>query len=409
MTERVVTLLCALGALVLFLTILVGGERDVPARSSVGLPTTETRHGNGYRVAVAWLRAEHIRTASLRERFDKLPQRAGAPAIGNVLIVTLPAASAFNRQELRSLSDWIRGGNTLLVLAALSDRPDWAASSLGGTTAGDLALLTGLEFKVTGRRDGSDGAHRLAEPGRLTLVPNGPHAYFGGVHNASALSDYAPQTSTVRVPYDGFVFCLAHEQESGEGALCTRPVGAGRLIVSAFGSLFTDRAIGLGDNAQLLANLLAANLGPGGVVLFDDQHQGLQAVYDPAKFFRDSRLYQTIAVLSTLWLAWVLGATRLQMPIARSPVPREAELVRATGRFLARTLTPAAAARRLLDRFLRDYSWETIERHSRVARADILQLRAWDADASASRRVQLTRVHNLIVKVQRQLGHRGLS
>ena len=49
----------------------------------------------------------------------------------------------------------------------------------------------------------------------------------------------------MKVPYEGFVLALAHEQQSGEGALWTRPLGKGRIIVSGFGSLFTNRALGL--------------------------------------------------------------------------------------------------------------------------------------------------------------------
>jgi len=62
--------------------------------------------------------------------------------------------------------------------------------------------------------------------------------------------------------------------------LWTRLVGDGRIVVCGLGSLFTDNALGLGDNAQLLANIIGANLAPSGAVVFDD-YQGLSAAYDP--------------------------------------------------------------------------------------------------------------------------------
>jgi hypothetical protein len=198
--------------------------------------------------------------------------------------------------------------------------------------------------------------------------------------------------------------------------LWVRAAGAGTVIVSAFGSLFTNRALGLADNARLLANIVTASVAAGGAVVFDDEHQGLGMAYDPARFYRDPRLYETLGVLLAAWLAWVLGGTRLRLPPARASAPREAELVRATGAFLARVLRPAAAGRRLFEHFLRRLyartgrgaaaeavPWEWLENHPRLARADVRQLREWYADTYSDRRVPLTRLHNLIIRTERQL------
>src|SRR4029077_9685129 len=116
---------------------------------------------------------------------------------------------------------------------------------------------------------------------------------------------------------------------------------------------FSNRALADADNARLLANIVTATVRAEGAVLFDDEHQGLAAAYDPAKFYNDPRLYGTIGVLAVVWLTWVLGGPRLRLPAMRMPAPREAELVRATGGFLARVLRPAAAARRLFEHFFR--------------------------------------------------------
>jgi hypothetical protein len=415
--ERLITLLCALGALALFLGMFMRKDDQGIGGNEVPRPTTEERGANGYHAAMQWLDAERIRAVSLRDRFDKLPQKKALPATGNVLIVTLPAVTVFKTEEFRPLDRWVRAGNTLLVLAALSDTPDWAFS-FAGMTSGDLNLLTGLEFESARMRDTRtrkiagphvEGAPQTAlamrhfpEPRRATLIPNRDHVYFKGVHTAVALSDYDSQPWSVKVPYEGFVFALGHQRETGEGAFWTRPLGNGRIIVSGLGTLFTNRALGLGDNARLLSNILGANLGPQGAVLFDDIHQGLGASYDPAKFYRDSRLHMTIGIAALLWLAWVLGATHLRVPVGRSPVPREAELVRANGRFLARVLTPAAAARRMFEHFLHRWPWEVLERHSRLAPADLAQLKSWYAQLGHSR-VPLLRLHNLIVRIDRQL------
>lgn len=412
MKERLITFICALGALALFFTMFIHDDSHGFGGTEVPRPTTEERGANGYQAAMQWLEHEHIRTISLRERYDRLPKK-NLPATGNLLIVTLPATAVFKTEEFRPLDHWVREGNTLLVLAALSDTPDWAFS-FGGMTSGDLNLLTGLEFESSQKRDSrakklpdsTDTIVRLplhfSQPRQDTLVPNREHAYFNGVQRVIALTDYESQSWTVKVPYEGFVLTLAHDRDTGEGAFWTRPLGAGRIIVSGSGSLFTNRALGLADNARLLSNIVATNLGPKGVVLFDDVHQGLGANYDPVKFYRDPRLHMTIAIVALLWLSWVLGGTRLRLPVSRTPVPREAELVRATGGFLARVLTPAAAARRMFDHFLQRRPWELLERQPRIAAADLTQLKTWYSQLGTER-VPLVRLHNLMVKINRQL------
>jgi hypothetical protein len=397
-----------------------------------------------------------VRTVALRERFGA-PLRARLPRRGNLLIVSLPAVTSFRSDEALALDRWVRDGNTLLVLAALRDRPGWAQYPF--VMANDLQLLTELslapaleqaaerpaERPAPGRnapppppadrrerrshppaeartRDTTGAARlnrlasELSSPEIDTLVPNRAHPYFTGVTRAEALSDYAPLGYSVAIPRDGFVLSLAREKGHAEDAFWVRPRGEGTIIVSGFGSLFSNRALGRADNARLLANLIGASVAPDGAVVFDDEHQGLSDTYDPTRFYRDPRLYGTLAVIAVVWLSWVLGATQLHIPLARTVAPREAELVRTTGLYLARVLHPAAAARRLLEQFLRRVSaaggagdgdparlWEWLENHPRVPRAGVQQLHEWYLAASANRSVPLMRLHNLIVITERQL------
>ena len=436
MKERLITLACALGALLLFLTLFVHvGEAERPV---VTLPTTVERGDNGLAAASAWLAAEHVPTRAVRARFDGALGAADLTLSGNLLIVSLPVATPFGSEELRILDEWLQAGNTLLVLAALEDRPDWATGRTGLDS--DLADLTGLGREMlrssgrvappARRRAGqasdpgaamASAARRLGEPQRSTLVPNRAHVYLDGVAEAVALSDYprralVSQAWTLTLPDDGFMLCLAREREAGAGAVWVRPHGGGTVILSGFGSLFSNRALGLADNARLLANIVGASLLPGGTVLFDDAHQGLSDAYDPEKFWRDPRLYATLGVLGALWLTWVLGGTRLQVPVSRTAAPREAQLVRATGLFLARALTAPAAARRMFEHFflrLRLHApraagpaappWQLLEHNPRVARADVEQLREWYAAAYSGGRLPLGRLHNLMIRIERQL------
>ena len=90
--------------------------------------------------------------------------------------------------------------------------------------------------------------------------------------------------------------------------------------------------------------------------------------------------------------------------------------MRATGAFLARVLRPAAAARRMFEHFFRRLRalaprlaeadgppWQLLEHHPRIARADLEQLREWYAAAHSADRVPLTRLHNLMIRIERQL------
>jgi hypothetical protein len=435
--ERLITLGCALAALLVCATLFRG---EAPGMHRVVRPTTAERQGNGLLGAMTWLRGEGFRTVSLRERLDNLAAaRRDVPATGNLLIMTLPTAIPFRLTELKAVAAWVRAGNTLLVLAALSDRPDWGRS--GPMFHGDLQALTGLDVEAV--RTGSAGApsaaapataaatdhqardagaqlleatRALAKPQRGTLVPNRPHAYLRGVASATAWSDYAPHAWSVTIPRQGFVLSLAHQRENSAEVLWVRTAGGGTIIVSGFGSLFSNRALGLADNARLLGNIVANAVSPTGAVLFDDEHQGLTTAYDPARFYRDPRLYATLGVLGALWFTWVLGGTRLRLRETRRNAPREVELVRATGAFLARVLRPATAARRMFEQFfsrLRALTrrggddgnppWEWLEQHPRLARADVLQLKEWYAGAYSDQRVPLARLHNLMVSTERRL------
>ena len=152
MNERLVTLACALGALALFLAMFMRSDAGFETRNDIPRPTTAERRGNGYHAMLSWLDAEGIRSQALRERFDTLAKRADLPHEGNLLIVTLPAVNGFKTAEFLPLDRWVRAGNTLLVLAALSDNPDWAFA-LGGLASSDLNLLTGLEFETVKSRE----------------------------------------------------------------------------------------------------------------------------------------------------------------------------------------------------------------------------------------------------------------
>ena len=400
MKERVVILLAALGALAISLTLFVRGENGIAVNGAAARPTTQERGPNGYRAALQWLSAERIPALSMREGYDGLSARRDLARTGNLLIATLPAANGFRQDEFPALNRWLRAGNTLVL------RVDPSASSpdgTGGLAASDLMLLTGLSA--------NDRTVVVQQGSSTEVVPGRSHAYFDGVGSLRMREGHARRRWSLRIPADGFVLVLAHD-ETGAGVLWTREVGNGRVLVST-ADLFSNGALGSGDNARLFANIVAANVQPGGSVLFDDLHQGLTAGYDPQEFYEDPRLYITIGILVALWLTWVVGSLSLRPANVSPAVPREAELVRATGGFFARVLHSSVGARRMFDLFFRrigarapwlsaagEPPWDALEQHLRMAPAALRQLQVWYADAQASRKVPLGRLHNLMRQVE---------
>ena len=223
--------------------------------------------------------------------------------------------------------------------------------------------------------------HYRAAAARETLVPNRDHAYFKGVRQVIALTDYESQPWTVKVPYEGFVLARWGISARRARASC----GHGRSGTAGSWSAGSGRCsrivhLGLGgQRAPAVEPRRDRTSGPGGIrCLFDDVHQGLSAQTTIQSSFTATRGCTDPRHRGVLlWLSWVLGATQAAHPnITGTPVPREAEVVRATGGFLARVLTPAAAARRMFDHFLKRRPWEVLERQPRIAasRSDAAQV-----------------------------------
>lgn len=427
MRERLITLLCAAGALALFYAIFI--PQPLSLDEKIPEPTTAERGSNGYLAALRWLKSTGVRVESLRQRYDWLKHDAsGLAPSGNLLIITLPYKYGTRQRELEQLWSWVAGGNTVLVLAALADTPDWTMAHVSSNLPEDVESITGVRFFVPLPDDELaarsepvdvetvvDAFKRLAKPTLHRIVPNRRHPYFEGVHEVVAESEYFASEWRASPPLHDFVLSLAHDADTGRDAFWVRLYGDGQFLISGYASLFSNEQLGKQDNARLLANIAAQSLGPEGAVLFDDQHQGLSTLYDAGAFYADWRLHVTLWLLLALWLIWVLGSVRLRGVAVEAPAPRETALVKATGGFLARVLLPVQAGRRLIELFFNDLRrrlslredglplWDWLERQPGVSRADLETLRAHEGRLQAGRRVDLVRLQNLLVKLQGQV------
>jgi len=448
MRERGIAFLLALAALAAFYGLWLRPAPSLDADADSARPTSTERRGNGYAGLTEWLERAGVQVRSWRERYTALKD-LDVPPRGNLLVLTLPGVEMFRSEEFAALDQWVRRGNTLLINAALLDQPGWAAGHESGVVT-EVESLTSIEFETRQVRDARlddtplsqrvrDADARDAKdrdedeevkpdegrstrsydvPEEIVLQATGPHALLANVHKLGLETDYEPQDWSLRMPYDNFVLTLARTA-NGEGAFFEQRLGAGRILLSAGGTLFTNRALGNDDNARLFANIVSVAVARDGVVLFDDLRQGLSASYDPARFYRDSRLYTTVLILLALWLVWVLGSTRLRAPVMTTHDPSEAELVRRTGHLVARTVAPWHTALALFDHFFASVSvasraparaeerpgeaWQWLERHAAILPQELDQLKGWYADAHAGRKVPLAPLQNLLDKLERQL------
>jgi hypothetical protein len=454
MRERGVAFLLALAALLAFYGLWLRPAPSFDPDAGAARPTTLERRGNGYAAAFEWLQRSGIEARSFRERYTALADLDVAPR-GNLLVLSLPGLAEFQNEEFAALDRWVRRGNTLLINAALLDQPGWGVGRAAVVMA-DIEALTAVEFETREAREqrldetplaqrvreadareakeavGKDGEgdnsgadpdevteddEPLSVPTTMELHATGPHPLLSGVSTLMLETDFKPGDTSLRLPYDNFVLTLART-DTGEGALFEQRIGAGRVLLSAAGGLFTNRALGKKDNARLFSNIVNTSVSPGGVVLFDDLRQGLSASYDPAKLYRDPRFYKTAFILLGLWLVWVLGSTRLRAPAIAVHDPSEAELVRRSGGLIARTVAPHRIALRLYDHFFarvalalrrsglpfeRGELWQWLERHAAILPQELDQLKIWYADARAERKIPLVPLQTLLDTLEKRL------
>ncbi len=435
MKDRLSTRGLAAGALAAFYVVLAP-KPDAP-QDRVTRPLSTEAGPNGYLGLQRWLANEGIPVVSLRERYGALATLVPGVPTGNVLITTAPHVYPLRSSEAEPLRKWIVAGNTLVVLAGLSDTPEWSmGDGLDVQFVEHMKDMTGLSFKqippaapTPAPEPAKEGEQpeppttpttsvlamtRLLEPQRTESAPNGEHPLLAGVRSVLAVSEF-PSAHWQASSDHAVVLELVGNRDSGVPAVWLTPHGDGQVIVSAYGSLFTNKVIGERDNARLLANIARWSLGDQGRIIIDDAHQGLVSFYDPDKFFGDSRLHRALMWLLALWLVFVLGPRRLR-GTTRGWNPLDVtSFVRATGGFMARVLRPAAAGQRLFANFFNEIRsrlglapdgaplWDWLAGRAVIPAADLNRLQELHERVATRRRIDLAELHNLIARVRAQL------
>ena len=443
MRERLLTLALAIGAFAAFYALMA--PKVQPPEERPTRPISIEEGPNGYLGLTRWLAAEAVPLLSLRERYGKLHELSGLEvASGNLMLTTAPQIYPLRSSEVAPLRSWVMRGNTLLVVAGLSDTPDWSmGEGADPDFIANLRSMTDLSFQraptpglPAGAETGADpqaatepqqdeppeedsvsiqdaveAATKFDEPQRFEMQPAGPHPLLEGVAMVGALSEYPSSKWQGWLPGPGqAVIELAHDPVSQSPVLWLVPVGEGQIILSAYGSIFTNKMLGSDDNAQLLANIVRWSVRGRGKVIIDDAHQGLVEFYDPAAFFGDARLHTTLWWLLGLWLVFVLSSQRLRPAVSKWNPVDITGFVRATGGFMARVLQPATVGQQLFANFFNDTRlriglppdgtpvWDWLTANAAVSAQDVERLRDLHAQVQQGRRVDLSQLHNLLVR-----------
>ncbi len=406
MNDRLVSLAGALLSLLLVYTLL---NPNAAPEEELSLPTSIERGVHGLAGLYAWLGENGVATYSLRHRYDQLALLPDLPAQGNLMILSHPARYTANEESLAALDDWLRQGNDLLLLVALSDAPQWSDPSHG-----DYDELEPLGITLHSHDEDEEEADETV---LLSLRPVSELPLLEGVREVQA--EWHPQRKRHWHPYGDETRPLPLpllEDAEGEPVMWRFRHGEGRIWLSAHADLFSNAMLGRGDNARLLSNLVGAALADAGVVIFDDRSHGLFAIDDPEGFYQDPRLHHTAYFIFAFWLIYVLGySNRLLKPRRRAPIPSPADEARAAAGFLARRLHSSAAAELMLRRFFDELRgqrrmsrngqplWSELAGDGRIPAPLLQGLRKHHHRAESGRRCDLGKLQALIHEIRSRL------
>ncbi len=366
MNDRIVTLACAVGVLLLAAGLIL--PRGSGPLQPASRPTSYDTGAPGLAAAARWLQQSGVPVIALRDRYFELP-KANAAATGNLLVVTEPSVYPPRPGEVQTLKDWIGRGNDILLLESLASRPAWTLASRTAPGESDLLGALGLARSAPPKDPDAvcQGTTPATDTGRLAnapalLKPHPSDIHARAVRNVREVrikpeADGTRPEKSPDITYskgkDREVMDWLCDQQRGRSALRQFRLGEGRVWVSSYPQLFANGNLGIADNAQLLANLVEMSVtgehGHLGAVIFDDMHQGDSSLYDPAAFFSDPRLHASLWLLVAIWLLYLLGySNRFAKPLPPSPGITPSRFVESLGGFLARHLGSADGADRML-------------------------------------------------------------
>jgi len=201
------------------------------------------------------------------ERWREPLSRLSHYGTGNVLIVTRSRQGSpvnFTDQELGLLDDWVKQGNTLVLLGALTDWDD------------TRTFLAQIGFGVTEK---PVSVTSFLQPFERDIGRTVEAQPAGNAGRSGTLVAPDSETLPIELPANAKILW----QDHNEPLLVDVPHGAGHVICGASDRLLSNSFLTKGDNLAIVLQLLA----PGGRVpphlFFEESHHGFSAVYALAR------------------------------------------------------------------------------------------------------------------------------
>jgi hypothetical protein len=446
MHDRLKVFALALGCL--FVVVMLLSPQMQP-EIEYSKPDTTDRGDYGLLGLKNWLDHSSINNISLRRRYSTLESIGELNGGGHLLITSIPHAIPARNNELTQLSDWLKHGNTLMILAAERDEPAWNFAALmrfGGLDGVRVLEEFELEFKSasdenddettdededteavsSGNDTQEDHSDELSEALSVLRKTNTRETIelvsLGHplVHGIDTVSTRTTQTSVIRLlqatDAGHVAMPLLVTGGNDDAAFWEVLHGEGRIWISAYPDLFGNITLGEGDNARLLERLIQASVGPDGFVLFDDFHFGLSDLYDPAAFYSDRRLHVSVLFVIAFWFIYVLGhVNRLAPPPVQLSRPKESDFVQAVAGLCARRIRPNTVAQGIIGHFFNEVrskhrqpenarpAWDLLQQHSRVSENDIKGLQKFVRDIGKDKKVSLNKLSQLLNNIRNVL------
>jgi hypothetical protein len=197
------------------------------------------------------------------ERWREPLSRLSRYGTGNVLIITrskLGSNINFSEQEVDLLDDWVKKGNTLLLLGALSDWDD------------TRMLLQQIGFALPDKPDSvSTFLQPFERESKQTLEVQ------PAVGSNQAGTMILPHAEPLPLSFPAKAKILWQAQD--EPYLIDVPRGAGHVICGASDRLLSNSFLVQGDNLAIVLQLLTPGGQPPHHLFFEESHHGFSAVY----------------------------------------------------------------------------------------------------------------------------------
>ena len=339
--------------------ILLGGRGSglarMPGHESERDPTITNTRSSGSRGVYEWVEALGYRPSAWRQRWEKLP--ADRPSV--LLIIDPHVQEPFATLTGRGGGQDARDRTRLSAQDAVSLK-HWMASGPGHTA---ILLASRLPSGVTGGATGAGDQRTFGDALDLIIEAASP---------SMRSTEFAPlqpvaDTQGILSLHSDSGNRIKRELPDGlalfgdlAGPLVLEiPMGKGRLIAVADGSLVSNDDLPLSENSVFLANLLAHYGQRGGDVLFDEYHHG-DAVESGSASLWDSLGHPLQLMLAQLCLTFAALALLLSgrfgppVPLSRGAGRTSAEYVTSVANLYRRAEASGTALETLYRQFLRD-------------------------------------------------------